>query len=169
VNVSGRHLVDGDILGDIAAALRESRADPHGLEIELTETHLLADLAHANEVLEQIRAWGIDVAVDDFGTGYSSMSYLRELSVDTIKIDRTFIALTQQAGYDRTIVEVLLQLGEALGLGVVAEGVETDEQLQFLMARGCARGQGFHLARPMPLDDVETWLGVADAAVPAAS
>ncbi len=167
VNVSGRHLVDGDILGDIAAALKASRADPHGLEIELTETHLLADLEHANRVLEQIRSWGIDVAVDDFGTGYSSMSYLRELSVDTIKIDRTFIALTQQAGYDRTIVEVLLQLGEALGLGVVAEGVETDEQLQFLMARGCGRGQGFHLARPMPLDDVETWLGMTDKAIPA--
>ncbi len=158
VNVSGRHLVEGDLVGDVRAAIEATGADPHSLEIELTETHLLADVDRANDVLVELREMGIDIAVDDFGTGYSSMSYLRELEIDTIKIDRMFIARAQDPGYDRTIVEVLLQLGRTLQLDVVAEGVENADQLAFLTELGCGRVQGYHVARPMPLSALETWL-----------
>ena len=165
VNVSGRHLVEGDLVGDVRTALERTHADPRSLEIELTETHLLADVERANDVLLELREMGIDIAVDDFGTGYSSMSYLRELEIDTIKIDRMFIARAQDPGYDRTIVEVLLQLGRTLQLDVVAEGVENADQLSFLTELGCGRVQGYHLARPMPLEALETWLATPVAAL----
>ncbi|HEY4333732.1 MAG TPA: EAL domain-containing protein, partial [Ilumatobacteraceae bacterium] len=160
VNVSGRHVTEGDVVGCLRTALHETGADPNRLELEITETHLLADLDRANGVLRTLRQWGIDVAVDDFGTGYSSMSYLRELEIDTIKIDRVFVARTQQEGYDRTIVEVLLQLATALGLNVVAEGVETSEQLDFLHDQNCSRVQGYYVARPMPLAEIVEWLDI---------
>ena len=160
INISGRHLTDGDLVDDLRVALRESGADPTFLEVELTETHLLADLDRANAVLRSLREWGIKVSVDDFGTGYSSMSYLRQLEIDTIKIDRVFVDRIQNPGYDRTIVEVLLQLASALDLDVVAEGVETPEQLAFLRDRHCGRVQGYYLSRPLPLGQVDEWLGV---------
>jgi diguanylate cyclase (GGDEF)-like protein len=160
INISGRHLMEGDLVDDLRVALLASGADPTSLEVELTETHLLADLDRANSVLRSLREWGIKVSVDDFGTGYSSMSYLRQLEIDTIKIDRVFVDRIQHVGYDRTIVEVLLQLASALDLDVVAEGVETAQQLAFLQDRQCGRAQGFHLARPMPLRQINEWMAV---------
>ncbi|MCB0999233.1 MAG: EAL domain-containing protein [Acidimicrobiales bacterium] len=164
VNVSGRHLVDGNLVHDVDEVIAATGIDPCGLELELTETHLLADFERANEVLTELRRRGITIAVDDFGTGYSSMGYLRQLEIDTLKIDRMFIARVNDAGYDRTIVEVLVQLGLTLGLGIVAEGVETPEQLDFLRGRRCSRAQGFHIARPMPVDDLDQWLAERELA-----
>ena len=160
INISGRHLTEGDLIDDLRVALLASGADPTFLEVELTETHLLADLERANSVLRSLREWGIRVSVDDFGTGYSSMSYLRQLEIDTIKIDRVFVDRIQNPGYDRTIVEVMLQLAAALDLDVVAEGVETAEQLAFLRDRHCGRVQGFYLSRPLPLAGFKEWVGV---------
>lgn len=160
VNISGRHLTEGDLVEDLQLALLATGADPTKLEVELTETHLLADFERANSVLRCLREWGIKVSVDDFGTGYSSMSYLRQLQIDTIKIDRVFVDRIQNVGYDRTIVEVLLQLAAALDLDVVAEGVETAEQLAFLEARNCGRVQGFFLAQPMSRQQIDSWLGL---------
>ncbi len=158
VNVSGRHLVEGNLLADIDDVLAATGADALGLEIELTETHLLADFERANLVLTALRARGISVAVDDFGTGYSSMGYLRQLEIDAIKIDKMFVARVTDVGYDRTIVEVLVQLGLTLGLDIVAEGVETPEQLEFVRTHRCTRAQGFHIAHPMPGVDLDRWL-----------
>jgi diguanylate cyclase (GGDEF)-like protein/PAS domain S-box-containing protein len=167
VNVSGRHLVEGNLVADVDEVLARTGADPHGLEVELTETHLLADFERANQVLTQLRQRGVKVAVDDFGTGYSSMGYLRQLEIDTLKIDRMFVARVNDVGYDRTIVEVLVQLGLTLGLDIVAEGIETIEQLDFMRSRQCTRGQGYHIARPMPIDALDNWLTtVPSAAVP---
>lgn len=163
VNVSGRHLVEGNLVADVDEVLARTGADPRGLEVELTETHLLADFERANDVLTQLRRRGITVAVDDFGTGYSSMGYLRQLEIDTLKIDRMFVARVSDLGYDRTIVEVLVQLGLTLGLDIVAEGVETVEQLDFVRSRQCTRAQGYHIARPMPDDALESWLSSAPA------
>jgi diguanylate cyclase (GGDEF)-like protein/PAS domain S-box-containing protein len=160
INISGRHLTEGDLVDDLRVALLASGADPRFLEVEITETHLLADLDRANSVLRALRDWGIKVSVDDFGTGYSSMSYLRQLEIDTIKIDRVFVDRIQNPGYDRTIVEVLLQLAAALDLNVVAEGVATAEQLAFLRDRDCPRVQGFYFARPMPLQQFREWAAV---------
>ncbi len=158
VNISGRHLSEGDLLADIDAVLGMTGADPTMLELELTETKLLEDMDRAKTVLGELRARGITIAIDDFGTGYSSMTYLRELPIDCIKIDRSFIALATEHGYDSTIVEALLMIGRTLNVTVVAEGVETDEQLEYLRARGCQLAQGFLLARPMGIDDAEAYI-----------
>jgi EAL domain-containing protein (putative c-di-GMP-specific phosphodiesterase class I) len=150
--------VEGQLVRDVEDAISRTGADPRSLEIEVTETHLLADVDRANEVLSVLRGRGVRVAVDDFGTGYSSMGYLRQLAIDTLKIDRVFVGRVNDAGYDRTIVEVLVQLGLTLGLDIVAEGVETAAQLEFLRDRRCTRAQGHHVAMPMAVTDLEQWL-----------
>ncbi len=161
VNISGRHLSDGDLLADIDAVLGMTGADPTMLELELTETKLLEDMDRAKKVLGELRSRGITIAIDDFGTGYSSMTYLRELPIDCIKIDRSFVALATEHGYDSTIVEALLMIGRTLNVTVVAEGVETEEQLEYVRARGCQLAQGFLLARPMPIEDAEAYIFAA--------
>jgi diguanylate cyclase (GGDEF)-like protein len=152
VNISGRHLIEGDLVNDLQDAIEATGADPSMLEFELTETQLLEDLDRATEVLDALRDLGVTIAVDDFGTGYSSMTYLRHLPIDSIKIDQSFIARATEEGFDSTVVESLLAIGRTLHLGVVAEGVETESQLDYVRDRGCDRAQGFLLARPMPAD-----------------
>lgn len=163
VNIAGSHLLDGDLVHDLDGALHLTGADPRLLEFELTETQLMEDHTRAADILEQIRARGINVAIDDFGTGYSSMAYLRGLPIDTLKIDRSFIAPIGEADasggtVDTTVVDALLSIGHALGLSVVAEGVETQQQLDYVGAHGADRIQGFFLARPMPIADAERFL-----------
>ena len=158
VNISGRHLSEGDLVADIDAVISMTGADPTMLELELTETKLLEDMERTKSVLNELRARGITIAIDDFGTGYSSMTYLRELPIDCVKIDRSFVALATEHGYDSTVIEALLTIGRTLDLVVVAEGVETEEQLDYLRSRGCQLAQGYLLARPMPMDDAETFV-----------
>lgn len=155
VNVSGRHLIEGDLLGDLEDVLAQTDADPSMLEFELTETHLLEDLEAATLILNTIRARGIAIAVDDFGTGYSSMNYLRDLPIDTIKIDRSFVARSTEMGYDSTVIEAVLTIARSLELSVVAEGIETQEQLDYVRSVGVHRAQGYLLARPTPIDQAE--------------
>ncbi len=155
VNISGRHLTEGDLLADVEAVLAATGADPTMLELELTESQLLDDLARATALLQELRSLGITIAVDDFGTGYSSMTYLRELPIDVVKIDRSFVSRATEHGYDSTVIEAILAIGRTLELGVVAEGVETVDQLEYVKVRGCRAAQGFLLARPMPIEDAE--------------
>jgi len=155
VNISGRHLIEVDLLGDLDEMLALTGADPSMLEFELTETHLLEDLAIATSILDTLRARGIAIAVDDFGTGYSSMNYLRDLPIDTIKIDRSFVARSTENGYDSTVIEAVLTIARSLDLAVVAEGIETLDQLDYVRAVGVHRAQGYLLARPTPLADAE--------------
>jgi diguanylate cyclase (GGDEF)-like protein len=155
VNISGRHLTDGTLVADIRDVLAATGADPRLLELELTETHLLVDLGRARAILDELRAMGIAIVVDDFGTGYSSMTYLRELPVDCVKIDRSFVANATDDGYDAAVIEALLSIGRTLDLSIVAEGIETADQLDYVRSRGVDRGQGFLLGRPMPRADVE--------------
>jgi EAL domain-containing protein (putative c-di-GMP-specific phosphodiesterase class I) len=158
VNISGRHLTEGDLLADIDAVLDMTGADPALLELELTETRLLEDMDRTKLVFNELRERGITIAIDDFGTGYSSMTYLCELPIDAIKIDRSFVSQATELGYDATVIEALLTIGRTLDLVVVAEGVETEEQLEYVRARGCNLAQGFLLARPMPIDDAEAFM-----------
>ncbi|MFK8024963.1 MAG: EAL domain-containing protein [Ilumatobacter sp.] len=159
VNIAGSHLLDGDLLADVDATLALTGADPSMLELELTESQLMEDYGRANEILAELRRRGVTIAIDDFGTGYSSMAYLRELPIDTLKIDQSFIAPIVDESSDTTVIDALVTVGQALGLSIVAEGIETGQQLRHLTALGCDRAQGFLMARPMPIDDATPVIG----------
>jgi diguanylate cyclase (GGDEF)-like protein/PAS domain S-box-containing protein len=154
VNLSPRQLLDGDVAGAVLAACRDAGADPHGLVLELTENALIEALAVVGEQLRPVRDAGVGIALDDFGTGYSSLQYLRDLPVDMIKIDRTFVRDLGMSD-DGALAEAIVRLGSALDLVTVAEGIETEVQLQRLRAMGCDHLQGYLLGRPAPADTLD--------------
>jgi diguanylate cyclase (GGDEF)-like protein len=155
MNVSPRQFSDGRIADLLDKMFAEVGLDPSHLEIEVTENVLLHDVAEAARQLAEFRQRGIQVAIDDFGTGYSSLSYLRKLAVDTLKIDRSFIAeLGTDPGAD-SIVDAIISMARALRLGVVAEGVETEDQLAYLLTRGCDEIQGFLISKALPAKELE--------------
>ena len=156
VNISGRHLIEGDLVADLDAALAATGADPNLLEIELTESQLLDDVERAITVLNAVRDRGVKVAIDDFGTGYSSMTYLQKLPVDIVKIDRSFISRATTNEFDSTIVDTIVTIGRTLSLEIVAEGIETAQQLAYVIDKGVTMGQGYLLARPQPALDAES-------------
>jgi diguanylate cyclase (GGDEF)-like protein/PAS domain S-box-containing protein len=154
VNMSVRQLDHPSCAGDVEEAIDSSGVDPGLIELEVTESALMEDVEASAALLNQLKALGVRIAVDDFGTGYSSLRYLQRLPVDVLKVDQTFVAgLDDQEG-DRVIVEAVVQLAQALRLTSVAEGVETPHQLEQLRAMGCVQAQGFHIARPMPIDEL---------------
>jgi diguanylate cyclase (GGDEF)-like protein len=155
VNISGRHLMEGNLVADVSAALSRTGADPGMLEIELTETHLLGDLDRAVSSLTSLRERGVRVSIDDFGTGYSAMNYLRQLPIDAIKIDRSFVVAATTSHVDASVVDAVMAIGRSHGLEVIAEGIETVDHLEFVRERGCTRAQGFLIARPVPADEAE--------------
>lgn len=149
VNLSGVNFMDAQLIPMVRSELARAGVEPSRIEFELTETVLMRDLDYAKGILAQLREMGVRVAVDDFGTGYSSLAYLRQLAVDTLKIDRSFVKELDD-GQGIAIVEAVIALAYSLGLEVVAEGVETPSQLQALHQRGCRLIQGYLFARPMP-------------------
>ena len=149
VNISPRQFQQGDIVGIIRRALDDTRLPPWLLTIEITEGLLLSNGEEILAKMEAIRALGVSLSVDDFGTGYSSLSYLKSFPVDVLKIDRSFISDMGQSGDDATMVEAIIALGHSLRLEVVAEGVETEEQLAFITARGCDTAQGYFFSPPL--------------------
>ncbi len=163
VNISGRHIVEGNLVSLLDELCRRANVNPNLLDLEITETHLVADIARAGTVVDDLRAQGVNVAIDDFGTGYSSMSYLHRLTVDTLKIDQVFVAGMCDDRLDRTIVELLLRLGDSLGLKVVAEGVDSEQKLSLLRELGCPWAQGYYIARPMAVADATRWLRQQEA------
>jgi EAL domain-containing protein (putative c-di-GMP-specific phosphodiesterase class I) len=163
VNVSALQFFDGDLVADLGQACAAAGLDADALHLELTESSLMRQPQQALEVLRQLRALGVSVALDDVGTGFSSMAYLRDLPLDTLKIDRSFISDLHRDARNASICEALLTLGRSLGLDVVAEGVETEEQLQWLRAHGCDQVQGYLLGRPAPLAQVIDALGTRNA------
>ncbi len=155
VNVSGRHLLSDGLVDDVRAALDESGLDPRRLVIEITETVIVSDLVTAVAHLEAVRALGVRVALDDFGTGYTSIGQLWRLPIDVLKIDGSFIRHLETA-HDHVIVELMIEVAHTLGLGLVAEGVETAAQQDTLRELNCDAIQGFLIARPQPPDRVVT-------------
>jgi predicted signal transduction protein with EAL and GGDEF domain len=148
VNLSPRQFQQPGLVEDVAEALRASGLPPRLLALELTEGAMVADADEAVALLRQLKGLGVGLAIDDFGTGYSSLAYLQRLPVDRLKVDRRFVAgLGRDAG-DAAIVEAVVGLARTLGLGVVAEGVETAEQAARLRELGCGLGQGFYFGRP---------------------
>ena len=153
VNVSPVQLQQRDLPRKVRAALNASRLPANRLELELTESmHISA--SECRDVLESIRALGVNIALDDFGTGYSGVSYLLTLPVTKIKIDRSFVMDLEDRVESRAVVSSLLQLANTLGLETTAEGIETQGQLEFISASGCGLAQGYHLGRPANIDDI---------------
>ena len=155
VNVSPRQLRRVDFLARVQAHLRDSGADPARITVELTESALLQDHSVAEPILRELHELGLQLALDDFGSGYSSLSRLREMPMETLKIDRAFLREVPENEEASAIVTAILRLARALGRTAVAEGVETEAQRRFLMEQECPLLQGFLLARPMPATEVE--------------
>jgi EAL domain-containing protein (putative c-di-GMP-specific phosphodiesterase class I) len=152
VNVSARQFRGEDFVQAVASALKLHALDPLSLELELTESALIDDRERALCLLQDLKRLGVQIAVDDFGTGYSSLSYLSGLPVDCLKIDRAFVTRLGQGGRDAALAQAIVSMGHALGLRVLAEGVETVEQLQFLRSHDCDEGQGYLFATPATPD-----------------
>ena len=162
VNVSPRQFFLGDLAAEVAAVLQETGFPAPCLELEITEGALIEREQDALATLHRLRALGVRLAIDDFGTGYSSLAYLKRLPIDVLKIDRSFIADIPHDADDMAISTAILALGASLGLRVLAEGVETRAQFDFLQARGCALYQGYYRSPPLPADGFAALLG-ADA------
>jgi EAL domain-containing protein (putative c-di-GMP-specific phosphodiesterase class I) len=149
VNISAMEFRDEDFLDGIFRALQQTGLDPRLLELELTESVLMKHAESTQSILKILRASGIQLAVDDLGTGYSSLSYLRKFPIDALKIDQSFIRQITTAPDETTIVTAVISMGRSLKLRVVAEGVETQEELAFLQARKCDEAQGYYFSRPV--------------------
>lgn len=158
VNLSARHLMDEGCATQIEQLLITHGVDPSALELEITESAIIADPERARATLERIRALGTRVAIDDFGTGFSSLSYLKRLPLNALKIDLSFVRQMLSSPPDRAIVESTIHLAHDLGFSVVAEGVEDEATLASLRAHGCDEGQGFFFGRPMAAPEALAWL-----------
>ncbi|MGE3909581.1 MAG: putative bifunctional diguanylate cyclase/phosphodiesterase, partial [Chloroflexota bacterium] len=158
VNISPRQFQEPGFVERVGAALRETGLPARCLRLEITESTLMDETATTEETIRRLKALGVGVAIDDFGTGYSSLSYLRRFAVDTLKIDRSFVAaLDRDRGTD-AIVRAVMTLGSSLGLKVTAEGIETSEHLALVRSIGCRQGQGFYHSPPVTVEEMAVLL-----------
>ncbi len=155
VNISARQFSDGQLGTRIATILKETGLPPACLELELTESILMREVSEAMQILDGLKNLGLSIAVDDFGTGYSSLNYLKQFPIDVLKIDRTFVDGLPSGEQDAQIARAIIAMAHSLNLAVIAEGVETQEQLDFLREHGCDEVQGYLFGRPMPADKFE--------------
>jgi diguanylate cyclase (GGDEF)-like protein len=158
VNVSAQQFEDPMLIDKIQSALKETKLSPELLELELTESCLMSDPAQASALLREIRDLGVRIAIDDFGTGYSSLTYLHEFPLSALKIDKNFVQSVESNDRGGPISKMIIGLGQNLGLEVIAEGVETEAQLQYMREHGCDVAQGYLYARPESPEDLTPWL-----------
>jgi EAL domain-containing protein (putative c-di-GMP-specific phosphodiesterase class I) len=158
VNVVGRQFLEGNLERDVTEALANHRVPAELLELELTESSLMANTQGTIEMLQNLQDLGVHVSIDDFGTGYSSLAYLRRFPVDKLKIDIAFIRGITTNADDAAIVLAIIRMAHTLKLEVVAEGVETAAQLEYLRSHECDQIQGYYLSRPLPVPELETLL-----------
>jgi EAL domain-containing protein (putative c-di-GMP-specific phosphodiesterase class I) len=163
VNLSARQFQQRDIAKLVMSILEETGLAPQYLELELTESTIMRNAEEAVTMLAELHALGIGLAIDDFGTGYSSLSYLKRFPVDRLKIDRSFVSDIGASSDDETITSAIIALAHSLQLQVIAEGVETAAQLDFLRERACTEMQGYFFARPLPHDAIPALLQRARA------
>jgi diguanylate cyclase (GGDEF)-like protein len=166
VNLSPRQFADESLLHHIDDALDSCGMSPMLLQLEVTESMVMQNVSRAVRTLEAIRSRGIRLAIDDFGTGYSSMSLMKQFPIDTIKIDRSFVRNLADDGEDQAIAQAIINMGKALGMTIVAEGVETVEQEAFLRSHACDETQGFLFSRPVPAEELPNLLQQPSAASP---
>jgi diguanylate cyclase (GGDEF)-like protein/PAS domain S-box-containing protein len=158
VNISPRQFMNGDLVGTVREVLARSGLDPGRLELEITEGVLMDERSGVVTALFELHGLGVTIAIDDFGTGYSSLSYLKRYPISKLKIDQSFVRDMTRDPDDATLVDTIIAMGHNLGISVVAEGIETAEQLALLAENGCDLGQGFHIAPPMPYPEMVEWL-----------
>ena len=158
VNISAVHFRSPDFVSGVKRILLETGMKPENLELEITEGVLMKEVSLAQEHLKELTELGVKVAIDDFGTGYSSLAYLRHFRVNSLKIDRTFFVDIVDNVSDQAIVSSIVELARNLKLDVVAEGVETEEQVEQAFIRGCYTIQGYYYAKPMPVADMDAYL-----------
>jgi diguanylate cyclase (GGDEF)-like protein/PAS domain S-box-containing protein len=169
VNLSARQFTDEELLSDITGALVETGLAPEMLELELTEGMVMQNPDRAARILAAIKGLGARLAIDDFGTGYSSLAQIKRYPIDTLKVDRSFIRELPEDAEDKAITEAIIAMGKTLSLTIVAEGVETREQEQFLREHGCDQMQGYYYSRPLPADQFAALLDTRPAAVAASA
>ena len=168
VNVSARQFRQVDFVEQVRKVVTRSGIDPTRLKLELTESLVLDNVEDTIEKMSAIKLLGVLFSMDDFGTGYSSLSYLTRLPLDQLKIDRAFVTQLPDNKSDAIIAQTIVTMGRSLGLNVIAEGVETEAQQEFLETHGCHASQGFLFSRPIPVDEFEQFLQQslpADAAI----
>jgi EAL domain-containing protein (putative c-di-GMP-specific phosphodiesterase class I) len=161
VNVAAKQLDGEALVDDVRTALHISGLDPRRLVLEITELDVLSDLDVALRRLNALKTLGVRLAIDDFGTGYSSLSQLQFFPVDELKIDRSFVSRIEQGDREAAFVRTIVSLAKSLSMEVVAEGVENDEQQQFLHSIGCELGQGYLYSRPIGASEVEHFVNDA--------
>jgi EAL domain-containing protein (putative c-di-GMP-specific phosphodiesterase class I) len=155
VNLAASSLTDPTLLDKLDALMQRFDLAPDNLTLEVTETMVMGDVEHSIGMLERLRAKGYSLSLDDFGTGYSSLSYLKRLTIDELKIDRSFVMECSAGGRDAALAAAIIALGHELGLRIVAEGVETEAQSAFLLRHRCTVQQGYLFARPLTSADFE--------------
>ncbi len=163
VNVSARQFRQQGFVADVRQVLLETGADPARLKIELTESLVIDNVAETIARMQALKALGIGFSMDDFGTGFSSLSYLKRLPLDQLKIDRSFVFDLATDPNDAAIVQIIITMGHTLGLNVIAEGVETEAQLERLDQYGCTNYQGYLFSRPLPIAEFDAWMGLGQA------
>ena len=158
VNLSVRQFSQQDLIEKVVAILKETQLVPTSLKLEITESAVMENVETAIKMLKQLRASGVQLAMDDFGTGYSSLSYLHRFPINTLKIDRSFITRMVENNENAEIVRTISGLAKNLGMDVVAEGVETRDQLEILRALGCEYGQGYFFSKPLDTQSAEAFI-----------
>jgi len=149
VNLSGKQFAQGNLVEQIVEVLKATGLEPKQLKLEITESVVMDNVEAATEMLKRLRNLGVQLSIDDFGTGYSSLSYLHRLPIDTLKVDRSFVMLMTNNNENAEIVRTIVMLAKSLGMAVIAEGVETKEQMEILRELGCEYGQGYYFSKPL--------------------
>ncbi|MBR6698335.1 MAG: EAL domain-containing protein [Lachnospiraceae bacterium] len=158
INLSVVQLLQVNIVENIKAILENTQVNPANIILEITETLAINDMERMTRIIEDIKALGVSIALDDFGTGYSSLNYIKQMSLDIIKLDKTFIDDVDSDDYEQAFVKMVVELSKSIGVKVCVEGVETKSQLDVLMANQVDYIQGFYYAHPMPSNELEEWL-----------
>ncbi len=158
VNLSGKQFLQADLISQIGRVLRQTGLDASCLKLEITESAIMEKADLAEQTVKQLQALGVRLHIDDFGTGYSSLSYLHRFPVEMLKIDRSFVCRMNARGENSEIAQTIIQLAHNLGIRVVAEGIETAEQLEQLKKMGCEYGQGYFLSKPVDGRQVQALL-----------
>jgi len=164
INVSPRQITEPDFVEFVASALDEAHVHPRSIELELTETAVMADVERSVRVLAWLKAAGIRTSIDDFGTGYSSLGALKRFPIDTLKIDRSFVREIRRDSFDEAIASAIIGVARNRRLRVVAEGVETDEQFELLQRLGCDDAQGYLISPPLSADEFERFVAARRSA-----